>query len=291
MKTLVEWLLAQRFRPIVFAVAFAPLLPLLSSALLILDASTRGPVPALLRVMFGIAAVWVLAIVTNSSLFMIVGVAAIAMLAGVAIGGVLRWAGALGLAFQATALGCFIATCGFVLLGPSSEVLFEPLVTELVDVLARSEATPEQLDTVRGWGGILLGLSAAGVFAQLVAALLIAYWCLGLVRDDVSFGEEFRTLKLGRVLGFPAMALVALGLVWDVALVQNLTPLALFGFLFQGSAVMHAWAHARQWHIGILVLVYVLFVPPLTGMAILGLSAVGLLDNIFDLRSGLRART
>jgi hypothetical protein len=76
-----------------------------------------------------------------------------------------------------------------------------------------------------------------------------------------------------------------------VALVQNLTPLALFGFLFQGSAVMHAWAHARQWHIGILVLVYVLFVPPLTGMAILGLSAVGLLDNIFDLRSGLRART
>ena len=291
MKTLVDWLLAQRFRPIVFAVAFAPLLPMLTTALLIVDSRVSGPNQALLRAVLGIAAVSVLAIVTNSSLYAVVGVASVAMLAGVAIGGVLRWAGHLALAFQATVLGCFAVTSGVLLFGPSSEELFAPLVEEVVDVLARGGAPNEQLEAMRSWSPVLLGVAAAAVFAQLVGALLIAQWALALAREEVSFGPEFRALKLGRVLGYPAMVLVSLGLVLDVGLVRNLTPLALFGFLFQGAAVMHAWSHAKQWHVGVILPVYVLLVTPLTGVVILGLSAVGLLDNIFDLRASLRAQT
>jgi hypothetical protein len=54
---------------------------------------------------------------------------------------------------------------------------------------------------------------------------------------------------------------------------------------------MHAWAHARKWHPAFIWPVYILFVTPLTWVAIFGLSAVGLLDNVFELRAGARAET
>jgi uncharacterized protein YybS (DUF2232 family) len=95
---------------------------------------------------------------------------------------------------------------------------------------------------------------------------------------------------MGRVLGVPALVLISIGLVLDTPLVQNLTPLVLFAFLFQGLAVMHAWAHAKKWHPLLVGLIYLLFVTPLTGVTILGLSVVGLLDNVFNLRSPLRAQ-
>jgi uncharacterized protein YybS (DUF2232 family) len=61
-------------------------------------------------------------------------------------------------------------------------------------------------------------------------------------------------------------------------------PLALLGFLCQGLAVLHAWVHARKWHPGFLVPVYVLLVTPLTILVALSLGALGFIDNWFNLR-------
>jgi uncharacterized protein YybS (DUF2232 family) len=83
---------------------------------------------------------------------------------------------------------------------------------------------------------------------------------------------------------------VALGLVFDTALVQNLSALALLAFVFQGLAVLHAWAHAKRWHPGLVAPVYVLLVTPVRVLVIFVLSAVGLLDNWFDLRARLRSQ-
>ena len=106
------------------------------------------------------------------------------------------------------------------------------------------------------------------------------------------FGQEFRRLALGRSLGIFATALIALGLVFDSNLVQNLTPLALFGFLLQGVAVLHAWAHAKRWHPGLLAPLYLLLLlPPLNVLVVLPLSMVGLVDQWFDLRASLRPQT
>lgn len=291
MKTVVDWLLARRFRPVVFAVGFAPLLPVVTAALFVLEAGARGPSQALIGAVFGTVAVWLLAVFTESSFWLLVAPAVVSMVAGVAIGGLVRWAGAMRMAFQAIVLVCFVATLLVLVLGPSPETLFAPAAEYLIEMLERADAPAAQTELVQGLTPIMLGLTAAGAFVQLVAALVLGYWWLMLAREEVGFGVEFRALKLGRVLGWPALVVVGLGFFWDAAFVQNLTPLAMCAFVFQGMAVMHAWAHAKQWHVGAIVPVYVLLVTPFMALPMLGLSVAGLLDNIFDLRAPLRAQS
>ena len=291
MKALVDWLCAQRYRTVLCAIALTPLLPVLSTALMVLDTARRGPRAALLGAAVGCTVVALLALVTGSNVPALLGLAAGSLLAGVAVGGFLHWAGVLTLAFQATVLACFLAVLSVLVFGPPPEVMFAPLVAELVVVLESGGASEEQLAVVRGWGSILLGLFAAFAMVLLLGALLLGYWWLKLARNEAGFGAEFRALKLGRVLGWPAIVLVSLGQIWDASFIQNLTPMALFAFLFQGLSVMHAWSHAKRWHPGVIVPVYVLLVTPLAAVGILGLGAVGLLDNVFNLRAPLRAQS
>jgi uncharacterized protein YybS (DUF2232 family) len=152
-------------------------------------------------------------------------------------------------------------------------------------VLGESGVEPRQLESIRNAESTLLGVLVAFVLTEVLCALFLAEWWLGLGADDRRFGPEFRALKLGRVVGVPATALIALALVLPAPVVQNLAPLALFAFLFQGLSVLHAWAHAKRWHPGYLVLVYALLVSPLLGIAVLGLGGLGLADHWFDLRA------
>lgn len=291
MKAVIEWVLAHRYRPVLLAIAFSPLVPVISAALMALETTRRGAAQGAIGALFVFAGVALVELVTSGGIGLLSAVAVAAALSGVAIGSAIAWAGSLNLGFQGAVLLCFVAGVLVTLAGPAPEVMFEPVIEQLVEMLDENGATPQQLEAVRGLDAVLMGLVVAAIFAQVAAGLLLAYWWLSLMRDDVAFGPEFRELKLGKVLGIPAMALVTAGLVLETPLVQNLTPLALFAFLFQGLAVMHAWAHAKSWHPALVGVIYVLFVTPLTGLTIMGLSVVGLLDNVFELRSPLRART
>jgi hypothetical protein len=66
--------------------------------------------------------------------------------------------------------------------------------------------------------------------------------------------------------------------------------LALAAFVLQGLAILHAWAHAKRWHVAFVAPVYVLLVTPLMLLVLLGLGTLGLLDNWFDLRAPLRVQ-
>ena len=94
------------------------------------------------------------------------------------------------------------------------------------------------------------------------------------------------------MLGAIATALIVLALAFDFELVQNLAPLAWFGFVLQGIAVVHAWAHAKRWPPGLVAPLYVLLlVPALNVLVVLPLSLVGVVDNWFDLRALIRPQT
>ena len=289
MKALVDWMLARRYRLIVLAVVFAPLLPPVSTALLATETGRHGVRQGLLSALVGVLGVALLAIVTSSGVAL-AGLALVSMLAGVGIGALINWGGLLGLAFQGTVLGCVVAVLAVTLFGPDSSVLVDPVIEQLVAMFRANGAPDDQLEIVRGLDSILLGFLVAGVFAQLIAALLLAYWWLTIARGQAGFGVEFRALKLGRVLGIPAMIIIALGLILDTQLVQNLAPMALCSVLLQGLAVMHAWAYAKNWHFALIMSVYLLMLTPLAALALLGLGAVGILDNLFDMRASLRAQ-
>jgi uncharacterized protein YybS (DUF2232 family) len=235
----------------------------------------------------GVAGIVILALVsgTNPALFAVI--ALVTFLSGVGIGVLLK-AGSLTLAFQAVVLACFIVAGAASLFATKALELLQPGIDEIVEFLRANGAPPDQIALIEG-SGVMVVLAGA-VFSQLMGALFLAYWWFTVAAGERRFGPEFRSLKLGRLLGVLATTVVALGLVFDTALVQNLSALALLAFVFQGLAVLHAWAHAKRWHPGLVAPVYVLLVTPVRVLVIFVLSAVGLLDNWFDLRARLRSQ-
>jgi hypothetical protein len=290
MKSVIDWVVAQRYRPILLAMAFSALVPVVATALLGLVTVRRGAAQAAMSAAAGVAAMALIEVITSGNVGLLTAVAAGAMTAGIALGALVTWARGLSLSFQATLLFCVVVAVGFTLFGPTPHQIFAAATDWLVNSLQKNGATEAQLQAARSLDSLLLGIGIAAAFTALVTGLLLTYWWVSLLRTDLAFGREFRLLKMGHVLGVPALVVVSIGLVLNTPVIQNLRLLALFAFLFQGLAVMHAWAHARKWHPALVGLVYVLFVPPLSLAAILGFSILGLLDNVFELRSPLRTQ-
>jgi len=202
----------------------------------------------------------------------------------------IRRAGNLVLAYQAAVLFAMVLVAAIWILDFDVDSFFEPVVGELVSVLKSNAMPPEDVTLIKERGAAVV--LAAAVFWQLIGTLLLGYWWSSLAKRPRRFGQEFRRLALGRVLGAIATLVFVLALAFDFELVQNLAPLALLGFMLQGIAVVHAWAHAKQWPPGLVVPLYVLLlVPALNVLVVLPLSLVGVVDNWFDLRALIRPQT
>ncbi len=288
MKPLLDWLLAQRLRLVVVAVVAAPLLMPITAGLLALETARRGALQGLISAAFGMAGLCLLALISRSGVATFAAIGLASMGAGVLIGVLIRRLGNLVFAFQAVWLMCFVAVAAIGLFGPDAQVLFAPVLKEFQAML---QAPPgSEAEVAELLARLALMLPAVTLFSSLAGVLLLGYWWWTAASGERRFGIEFRQLKLGRWLGVTATVIVVLGLVFSAPVVQNLLPMALFGFIFQGLAVLHAWAHARQWHPGILVLFYLLLVlPPLSVLIMLLLSVVGLVDQWLDLRRPVRS--
>jgi hypothetical protein len=283
-KTLTDWLLAQRQRLVIVAIVAAPLLPILTAALLALETIRRGAAQGAKSAAFGVAGLSLLALLSRTGVlaFALLGLASMGL--GVAIGILIRWAGNLVLAFQVVWLVCFVAVLAFGAFGPDPAVLFAPVLNDFKEVLQAPPGSEEQVAEIVA--RMAQTLPAATVLFLIGGTLFLAYWWCTVADGLPRFAVEFRQLKLGRWLGSAATLMVVLGLVFDAPLVQNLRAMAVFGFLFQGLAVAHAWVHAKQWHSALLVVLYVLLVlPPVT----IAVTVVGLVDNGLNLRKPMRS--
>jgi hypothetical protein len=289
-KVFVDWVLSQRYWLVLTAIVLTPFLPMLTAGLMVLNTAQRGTPESAAMAAAGVGVLGVLAVATAGGWLEVTAIGAFAIACGLGMGALLNMGGTLTLAFQGTVLASYLLAGAVTLFGPGQEALVGAIVDRIAQLWENGETAGAALDLAPGSEAMLLGIAYAAVFAQLIGALFIGYWWFGLARNEPRFGPEFRSLKLGRVLGFPAMVLVTAGLLVQAPIVQNLTPIALFGFLFQGAAVMHAWAYAKQWHPVVVLPVYALLITPWMWVPILGLSAVGLLDTIFEVRGRLRVR-
>jgi hypothetical protein len=288
-KVFVDWLLAQRIRLVVVAVVSAPLLSVFAAALIALETARRGIVSGAACGAGMVAGLALLAVLSRTEVALFVAVGSVCAITGVAVGALIRRAGNLVLAFQAAVLFCLAAVLLLGVIEIDARPFFEPAIRELVALLP-SETPPEQVAFVEQRTAAVLLASA--VFLQVTGALLLGSWWAFLAAGEKRFGDEFRQLKLGRLLGVAATVSIALGLVFDAPVVQNLTLLGLLAFLVQGVAVLHAWAHAKQWHPMLLAALYLLLLMPgLNVLIVLPISMMGLVDQWFDLRASLRPRT
>ena len=291
MAGLVQWLLSRRYRLIILAAVLAPVpvLVFVAAALMTLETLYRGPRDGL----FSAAA----AAVAGTPMAWVWGVSASGMalesgavlLAGVGLGALLRRTGTLALAYQGVVLVCAVGAMLAALLWPEPGAWVTAILERLAEVFRSGGATEDQVTSlVEGLGPYFTGLMLAGIFLQLMAALLLGSWWASITQEESRFGVQFRQLRLGRFLGISATLLMASSLLLDGPLVRNLFPLALFAFWFQGIAIVHAWAWAKRWSAGFLVPMYLLLIVPVTAaVTILLLASVGLVDNWIELRRPL----
>jgi hypothetical protein len=287
------WVSERSYRLVPLVIVGILLFPPLAWGLSILDVLQRGSAAALSSALLaglGLAAIGVLG---GAGLIETIVLSVPVLLAGIALGAFLSASRSLTLTFQATVVGSILLVLIAFTVAPGANQIGEIILSQLLAFLEASGfdeaqlAELAELDTSLFTGSFLFLL-----VIMLLGALMLGYWWYSLLRDDVRFGADFRALKLGRVAGIALMLLVTLNLLVGAAVIQYAAWMAVVGFLFQGLAVLHARSHSDHWHWAVLLLVYLLLIPfsPLSGIVIMGLSAVGLLDNFFRLRAPAERR-
>src|SRR5690606_26518304 len=236
MHAFVDWVLARRHRSLVLTVLLAPVAPA-AAALVTVESVLRGPAQGALNAAAALAAAAIIEQLAEGQPGALARLTLGSFVFAIAAGAVLKHLRSRTLVFQALVLICFVGAALLSFGDALGGWLFGPVLEQLDELLLERGATQVELDTVRSQGPSML---LAVLLAQIVGALLIAYWWISAAAKERRFGAEFRRLSLGRVLGLVGSAVVTFGLVFEAAVIQNLSSLALIGFLFQGFAVLHA---------------------------------------------------
>ena len=295
MAGLVQWLLLRRYRLIILAAVLAPVpvLVFVSAALMTLETlyrgSRNGVFSAAVATLVAIPFTWALGVSPAGTALESGAV----LFVGVGLGALLRRTGSLALTFQGVGLVCAAGALLAALLWRQPGAWVIAILDGLAEVARSGGATEEQASSlIENLGPYFTGLLVAGIFLQLMAALLLGSWWASKTQEESQFGPQFRQLRLGRILGIPATLLMASSLLLEGPIIRNLFPLVLFAFWFQGIAVVHAWAWAKRWSAGFLVPMYVLLIMPITAaVTILLLASVGLVDNWIELRRPLAGQS
>ena len=291
MKGFAQWLLGRRYRPVILAAAFAPapLISFASTALMTLETLHRGGRQGFASALVATGGVLSLAWVWGADPGNFALAGGVTLLAGVGLGVLLRWAGTLALAFQGVVVLCAAGAVFAGVFWPDPGSMITPIVAQGVEWVRSTGAAEGEIQAVtEGWERLFVGFLTLVIFLQLMTPLLLGSWWAALMNPVPQFGRQFRELRLGRFLGIPATLLMAVRLILDGPVIQNLFPLVLFAFWFQGIAVVHAWGKVREWNPAIVAAMYVLLLPPFTGVTILAIASLGLVDNWIDLRAPLR---
>jgi hypothetical protein len=275
MKELVDWALARRYVVIALAVIFAPFLSFISAAIIALQTAYRGSVVAIGDALVAALAITSIALVTGvSGPATAAGVVAVGL--GLALGGMMRVLRSFGLTIQVVLLLAYGIVLVYTLFGSVNNELFDETMTQVIEILDSQGIGPAETAELRAHPLRLIGFYAVSALIDVIIVLVTAFWVLSIARGDNAFAQQFRALRLGFVLGVPGAVIVAAAFVFDADVIHNLLAVAACGFLLQGLALVHGWAHSRQWHPVYLVPVYLFGVPAVVVAAVAGVLGIGL---------------
>ncbi|MDH5445240.1 MAG: YybS family protein [Gammaproteobacteria bacterium] len=136
--------------------------------------------------------------------------------------------------------------------------------------------------------GVLVMVTALGM----LAGLLIARWWQAVLYKPGAFGEEFRSFRLGKVIGIVAVVIVLLAIIGSgklAELASNFLLVMMGILLIQGLALAHALVARFKAHQLWLAMLYMLLVLAMPYMLVM-LAMAGLVDNWADFRKRFQAR-
>lgn len=270
-----------------------PLFGLISSGGVGLLTLRNGARDGLVLLALSVVATAVISALALGSPWVAVGVLVVLWVPIWGLASILRSTRALGLTVQLAGVGGLVMVLVIHLLvgDPSGywQQLLEPLRESLVkDGLAQAETSKALFAQLSKW---MTGAFAAALVLQYLLSLFIARAWQAQLYNPGGFGEEFRSLALGRAMGALFLVLLAWTLlVRSSTLASDLIPV--FGVLLalQGLAVVHRLRELlgvqRGWLIGLYVLL--VFFMPQIGLL---LASVGLVDVWADIRGRVAQRT
>ena len=143
-----------------------------------------------------------------------------------------------------------------------------------------SKAEAQQIVQFVRWMMLLLPSTLYLMYAMVI---FIARWLQAQLAESQGFGQEFRSLALGKPAATVAAITIPLGLWIQPAWLVSFAFVAVIAFMFQGIAVVHSRLAEKKQALGLFVLFYVLlvFTWQITGI----LTAItGIIDNWLDFR-------
>ncbi|MGD8324501.1 MAG: hypothetical protein PVF50_09050 [Gammaproteobacteria bacterium] len=281
MQKLVDWLLGRRVAVVLVAVVFAPNITIVSSAVMGLQWVWRGPAVAVGDALLACLAITIIAIgaaggLTGAMPIAVAGCSSIVI--GCFVGGILRRTGGLTLSVQIILLIAFAGIALYTLFGSTSNDLFDAQMAQFIEVLRLQNRPAVEVAAISELQPRLVGFFGLEICLRIVLALFLVSWALGIARRRPEFGQQFRALRIGYVLGIPSALVVVLALLWNSTLLHNLFGIAALAFMLQGLALLHARGHAASWHPLQYVPIY--FIGVLFGsyLLLIGIFSEGLLD-------------
>jgi hypothetical protein len=142
---------------------------------------------------------------------------------------------------------------------------------------------------VEAMARVMTGVLAATMLITTMTNLLIGRWLQALVFNPGGFGEEFRSLRLGRSVGIATLVVLGLaafagGVAGDFGL--NLVLLLGAMYAVHGLALAHAIVKQTGAHIAWLIVLYLLILFALPQVAMV-LASVALADSFVNFRARL----
>jgi low affinity Fe/Cu permease len=273
----------QRARRVVFIAGMFPLpgLGLLSAAMLIMVAQLRGPREAIVDGVLAMLLLTAIALLVGMDLPVLAVTAGLSWLVWVGLGALQGWSGSLRLTVQVAVVIALAVLVAMLLMLDDATGYWMSVLETLYKDLGEQGVKIET--DIRAQAGLMSGVVVAGsLTGSLLALCLGSSWASTVAGGD--FGAQFRQLRLGLVIGLLA---VLAGLAEWLGLSTS-GALLVFGaaFTFQGVAVLAWWADAlawpRSWWIGLCILL--ILVPNLLIIGLALLSAIGFIDNWYNLR-------
>ena len=160
-------------------------------------------------------------------------------------------------------------------------------------VMAQGDMSAEQRaglqQTIEVTAQYMTGILATALVLSSVVSLFIARWWQALLYNPGGFGQEFRTLQLGRPYAMATVAMLAISyLPMGVAALfaREVVMLLLLLAAVQGIALAHALVTLRKAHVAWLVGLYVLMFVALP-QVVVALAVIAVMDAWLDLRRRL----
>ena len=280
-----DWLMQRRVsRIVIIALLFpAPVLTVVSSATVVLVSSLRGwRLAAADCVAAGGLLVVLVGLTGGSWLGIVLGAGLTWAVAGFL--GYLRRIGSVTLAVQSAVLLGMAGVVGFMVWSPNPQAYWEQVLADFAE-RARTAGLPVGLaDLPSAAVQVMTGMMSASAVASAVAALFLGSWAAGPINDR-PFGQEFRDLRMGRVIGLVGLGTAIMLVTGLRSIADDLMVVLAFGFVVQGLAVVHWYAAQREWPRAWPLLVYLpLAVPAILLAEVLGLGLLGVVDNSYSLR-------